>query len=287
MQFLLFYFYSKNFEHHYSTEEVDNTDYEIITYDTAAVDQANSPNLFSLGGNLKIPATVTNDVSHNGTVVTRRNTSHCSGDVVNTSAEMITTCASRSKSIDESITVLNEAYGMHSLLGDPIKVHDQDPTVTREKIADQSSGLPKRNGKIQQSSSKMTIIKPSNIFIRNDAITTPTREQTVNSFSEIQSGDLGSGLKAPPQLEHLAASDQCTNGIIDEAIQLERNPAYIPIDHTSSEMHWYEEIPYTTAPITSTSSNTSDATIKMEKNPAYHCTTINYVESLIQKHSTK
>ena len=86
---------------------------------------------------------------------------------------------------------------------------------------------------------------------------------------------------------YVTISDQCTNGIIDEAIILERNPAYIPIDHTSSEIHLYEEIPYTTAPITSTSSNTSDATIKMEKNPAYHCTTINYAGSLIQKHSTK
>ena len=203
---------------------------------------------------------------------------------------MITTCVSRGKSIDESITVPNEAYGVHSLLVDPIKVHDQDPTVTRfhsnklqvERIADQPSGLPKQNGKMQRSSSETMIIKPSrsmtcyslpseaNIFIRNDAITTPTCEQSVNSFSEIQSGDLDNGLKAPPRLEHLVAIKipYDDNGVPvvdentsitdvdiatehtaindDEAIELQGNPAYTIVDDAfddlTSEAHLYEEI---------------------------------------------
>ena len=176
--------------------------------------------MLSSDGSLKTPATVTSVISQNRT---KSNTSQCSGDAFNRSAETITAHASRGKISDEPITVPNEAYNnkiqkdFDSLLGGPSNFHDQGPTVakfssninsklqlqtTTSVILDQSSGLSKQNGEIRRSNSEMTTINSShsmtsyslpseaNVFIRNDRTTTSTNEQTVDTFSEIQSGDL-------------------------------------------------------------------------------------------------
>ena len=70
-------------------------------------------------------------------------------------------------------------------------------------------------------------------------------------------------------------------GTVDEAVQLQKNPAYIPVNRASSKTHLYEVIPYNMykAPIASTSSSISDATIKMVKNPACHAKSINHAKS--------
>ena len=71
----------------------------------------------------------------------------------------------------------------------------------------------------------------------------------------------------------------------DKTIELQKNPAYNIIHHSSSGVHSYEEISYATANITNTnSSSTNDTTIEMEKNPAYH--TVKHAEPTLQKRLT-
>lgn len=189
----------KNFDHHCSTEEVVNADYATITGDQA----------LKLDGNLKIPATVTSDVSCN--------TPQCSVDAFNRSAEIITTKGDEPISEVQNIKIQKN---LHSLSIDQIKFTNHDTTAAaaefnnnninrklQEQIAvsvnlDQLSDLSKRIGKIQRSSSEMALRKPprtitryslcneADIFIRNaDATATPTNEQTVDTFSEDYSDD--------------------------------------------------------------------------------------------------
>ena len=124
-----------------------------------AINQADRPNLLRLDGNLKISATVASDVSHS---ITRINTSQCSGDAFNGSAEIIAT---------KGDGPIFEVY--KSLQIDPIKLHNQDPRVSEfnnnvykklqvqtavSVILEQLSGLSKEISNIQQSS--MTLRKP-------------------------------------------------------------------------------------------------------------------------------
>ena len=169
-----------------------------------------------------------------------------------------------------------EAVEVHSLSDDTIEIPDTNTTPTKEPSPvisnlDDTPSVAQKKSQPKSYSVAIDIPPAGSGAVPTLAKDTGIHDQCVNP-----SCDESITLQRNPA--YFTISDERT---VDEAVQLQKNPAYIPINHASSKTHLYEVIPYNMykAPITSTSSSISDATIKMVKNPAYHTKSINHAKS--------
>ena len=187
-----------------------------------------------------------------------------------------------------------ETVEVHSLCDDTIEIFDTDamPTKGPSPVISNPDDISLLTQKIsRQKSYSVTINIPhdgsggvptlAEVADTHDQYINPSCDEAVKlqrnpAYVTVSdecrtTGTIDEAVKLQRNPAYVTVSDECrTTGTIDEAVKLQRNPAYIPINRTSSEIYLYEEIPYTTAPITSGSSSTNDPTIKMEKIPAYH-----------------
>ena len=187
-----------------------------------------SSNIFSLDSNSQVPATITNDSSHSGTIVARSNTSQCSDNTLSIPTEI---SSSECKIVKEPITLPSEDNNkmqkkIHSSLAGPI--NDQDhPTITKfrrikvqveKTTSDQLSALPKQNARIRKSNSETTITRPSHnvTYSSLPSITASTDEQIADIFSKSQGGDLVNGLveNATQSLEPVCNMQNCSSNVV-------------------------------------------------------------------------
>ena len=184
-------------------------------------------------------------------------------DVKETDGNQLQTHAPTTQEL-QTTSSSKETVKIHSLSDDTIEVPDTVtmPTKGPSPAIDNTPPLTQRKRQPKSSYSVTIDIPPQG----SDAMPTLAKDTGIHDPYIDPSSDESIKLQRNPAYVTIS-NERCST---DEAVKLQRNPAYIPINHTSSEMYWYEAIPCTTASIASTSSSIGDATIKMVKNPAYH-----------------
>ena len=194
----------------------------------------------------------------------------------------------------QTISCSKETVEIQSLCDDTIEIFDTDAMPTKEPSPvisnlDDVSALTQKISRQKSYSVTINIPHDGSGGVPTLAEITDTHDQYINHScdetvrlqknpayvtvsDECCTTTIDEMVKLQRNPAYVTVSDEChTTGAIDEIVELQRNPAYIPINCTSSEIHLYEEIPYTTAPILSgSSSSTNDPAIKMEKISAYH-----------------
>ena len=209
-------------------------------------------------------------------------------DAMPTKRPSLTQKISRQKSYSVSIDIPHDGSGGVPTLAEITDTHDQyfnpscDDAVKLQRnpayvtvddtieILD-TDAMPTKRPSLTQKISRQKSYSVTIDIPHDGSGGVPTLAEITDTHNQYINPSCDETVKLQRNPAYVTVSDECrTTGTIDEAVKLQRNPAYIPISCTSSEIHLYEEIPYTTAPITSGSSSTNDPAIKMEKIPAYH-----------------